>query len=154
MKASESLTLIQPPEAVWAFITDIDNWAKWFGEQLEARMTSAGSLRLGSTVSAKFHPMGRVYHVHVEVTEFAPVQRMTVQFSLGPVFWRESFGLEPSNSGTRFTHTIDIRFRNRVLHAFSSVLNPFSGLLMGKQIRAELEGLERALQAKEKGVTH
>ena len=150
MRHSERLELANyPTERLWAFITDLDNWSKWFGQQLQPRQISEESFGSGTIVSLIFGSR----NVDVEIIEFVPIERLTLRFYIGFSLWKrsfewqESFELEPSNGSTIFTHAIDIRPRNVLLRPLASVLNPFGGLLMGRQIRAELLSLQRALDA-------
>ena len=144
MRHSEHLLVSQPPAAVWAFMTNVDNWPQWFGnDRLEQRKTSEGSIGLGTTVSVRFNRP----NVQVKIVEFDVLNRIAFQLNIGPFLWKESFGLKPSRDATEVTHTIDVRLRNTILRLLASAFNPFGGLLMGRQIRVELMSLQRALES-------
>ena len=143
MRHTERQVVERSPEAVWAFITELDNWTEWFG-QFEGRQISEGPLELGTTLLVKF---GR-WDVKVEVTRFEPLSHLDFRFYLGPFEWQEGFRLQEAGSDTAFLHTIDVRFRNLILRVLGAVFNPFGGLLMRKQIRAEVMSLKHAVESR------
>src|ERR1700733_8511699 len=95
-----SITIDQPPEKVWAVLTDTAKWPEWdpFCDGIE------GKLALGSKIKAftKLSP-GRAFPV--KVAELVPNERMVWSggMPLGLFKGERTYALERAGSGTKFT---------------------------------------------------
>jgi uncharacterized protein YndB with AHSA1/START domain len=68
-------TIVQidrPAEEVFAYISNFENNPKWQSGQIEARITSEGPLRVGSTYDQVAKFLGRRIVSTFEVVEYEP----------------------------------------------------------------------------------
>jgi hypothetical protein len=68
-----SWVIHRPPEDVWKFVTNFDNWARASISKGEWQRTPEGATALGTTVETSRKILGRTRHLHsYVVTEFEP----------------------------------------------------------------------------------
>ena len=100
----------RPPEDVWKYVTNFDNWAKASISKGEWLHTPEGPTQLGTTVETSRKMFGRTRHLHsYVVTEFEPFRLfgMTDKFPGLPII-AQRFTFEPTADGTRVTRRCDL----------------------------------------------
>jgi len=132
--AQKSVTINRPIDAVFAYVTDGMNGAKWRPGVLDTEHVS------GTGVGAVYRqgvkgPGGRRVAADYEVTAFEPGKRMAFKAIAGPVRPTGEFRFEPADGGTRVTFSLDAE------------LSGLKKLLMGgavqKTMDAEVDALGR-----------
>src|SRR4051794_13344720 len=109
IKTKVSVVIRRPVAAVFAFVTNVENFPRWFGGiASESRQTSPGSMRVGTTFIQTNHFLGRRFQTHFEVWDYEPEQRFCVRTSSGPVQFGGCYLFEATADGTRFTHLGEI----------------------------------------------
>ncbi len=140
-RATNSVTIARPVDAVLAFVADGETGPRWRGDGIEVHRLSGEGVgtRYAQRVPG---PMGRKVAADYEVTVYEPDRRIEFQTVAGPVRPHGRFDFEPVESGTRVTFTIDAE------------LGGLRGLLMGGMVQrsmdagvASLERLKRVLEA-------
>ncbi len=148
MRASESLVIAKSSEAVWAFITQLDNWSKWFEDSMQdVRPTSDGDFGLGSTF-AYTYVRGRSATAYTgRVTVFEPSRNFTVLNRGSSYDLEEAIELAPDGGGTHVTMSMDFKPTKAWVRSVEILLRPFGGLIMRGALRKNLGLLARALDA-------
>ena len=69
IKGEGDIVIHRPIEEVWKFLTDFENYPKWHKGMAEARQTSEGPTRAGTTVEVMTEILGR-YTMKLMITDF------------------------------------------------------------------------------------
>ncbi len=140
-KATNSVTITRPIDAVFAFLADGEKCIQWRPGVLEIKRLSGEGVGTRYSQGVK-GPMGRRVAADYEVTVFEPPNRLEFQTVAGPVRPHGRYDLEEVDGSTRLTFTLDAE------------LSGLRKLLMGspvqKTMEAEvktLENLKRVLEA-------
>jgi carbon monoxide dehydrogenase subunit G len=94
------IVISRPPEAVFAFLTDVSRYPQWQTDLAEYRQTSNGPLAVGSTGIAVRNIMGQRDESSWQVTELAPNSAYTVKTS-GTMSGELANTLQPAADGTQ-----------------------------------------------------
>jgi carbon monoxide dehydrogenase subunit G len=100
---TQSVTVNRPVEEVWGFIGNFENTTRWSRGVLEARQTSHGPLRIGSTLQTVVKVFGRRRTADYLVTEYEPNRVFAFEVTSGPMTSRARYSVEPAGAGTRLT---------------------------------------------------
>jgi carbon monoxide dehydrogenase subunit G len=98
-----SVTVNRPVDEVWDFISNFENTTRWSRGVLEARQTSGGPLRVGSTLQTVVKAFGRRRTADYLVTEYEPNRAFAFTVTSGPMTSRARYSVEPVGAGTRLT---------------------------------------------------
>lgn len=121
MWAKAEIIVARPPQTIWPYIGDLENWSAWAGEQLAPRLTSRGPLGEGSTFEYTFAiplPLGLApfpIRARGRIVEYVPGQSLTALNRPGPFLLRERFELFPASDGTELTYSIHVLPASRLL---------------------------------------
>lgn len=66
--ASAEYVMDHPVGAVWAFVSNVENFGKWAEGVEEPRWTSGGERGVGSTYESKYVYVGKTHEIEYEVT--------------------------------------------------------------------------------------
>jgi carbon monoxide dehydrogenase subunit G len=94
------IVINRPPEAVFAFLTDVSRYPQWQTDLAEYRQTLDGPLSVGSTGIAVRNIMGQRDESGWQVTELAPNSAYTVKTS-GTMSGELANTLQPAVDGTQ-----------------------------------------------------
>jgi uncharacterized protein YndB with AHSA1/START domain len=94
------IVITRPPEAVFAFLTDVSRYPQWQTDLAEYRQTSEGPLAVGSTGIAVRNIMGQRDESGWQVTELSPNSAYTVKTS-GTMSGVLANTLQPTAGGTQ-----------------------------------------------------
>ena len=101
-----------PPEAVFAFLADLDHLADWQSGVISARRTSPGPIDVGATAHLVRELMGQRIEAPLTVSVHEPPTRLVIDSETGGVHATATLDLAsaPGASGeTDLTFAMDIR---------------------------------------------
>ena len=130
----------RPIEEVFAFVTEPENYPKWQPSLLEVRPHSRGPLRVGRGATEVRRFLGREIETTWICTEHEPSGRATIESEQGPVPFRGTFTLEPTERGTRFTWTVETR------GASARLAGPLAGRMTRRELAENTAHLKRLLE--------
>lgn len=96
-----TIDIARPPADVFAFLTDLDNLARWQPTIRDVRWE--GELGEGSEFEETRELLGRRARSRLEVTAFEAPREFSIRVVEGPVPLTVRHLLEPVNGGTRLT---------------------------------------------------
>lgn len=133
-----------PPEAVWAFISDLERvpeWVVFTDEMLEVPDEEAGK----GTVYRELGGPGPVQDESTwRITAFDPPRRQVHEGDLGAMEATLTMEVDPVEDGTRLTHRLDVRVLPR--------LRPLGWLLEHLVVKHVLRRGLRGSQARAKEI--
>ncbi len=88
------------PERVWELVSDVCRMPAWSPQVLSTRLRSGSErVELGARFTSKNHHGDLEWVTHGEVVRFRAPEEIAFRIEENWVIW--SFGLEPTNGGTR-----------------------------------------------------
>jgi carbon monoxide dehydrogenase subunit G len=150
--AKAEIVVARPPETVWPYVGDPENWSAWAGEQLAPRLTSGGSLGEGSTFEYTFVvplPLGLVrfpIRARGRIVEYVPGRSLTALNRPGPFLFRERFELSPAGDATELTYSIHILPASRLLQRLLRRPLRRRSASTERVARAELQAIKRVAE--------
>jgi uncharacterized membrane protein len=102
-----SVTINQPIEDIFHFVTDLNNAAKWQDGIIEAKTISNGSIGVGTTYQYIVQTMGRKLETEGEITAYEPHNRFGWKSTKGPFPLSGETVLEITPNGVRVTDTLE-----------------------------------------------
>lgn len=107
MKIIEASVVINHPvEAVFTAATDFESLAEWRTGLIEAAITSAGPIQVGTEYRYNLKAMGRELETRGVVEAYEPPRVYGWKATSGPFPMSGSMRCEPVEEGTRITETI------------------------------------------------
>ena len=97
------IDIARSPAEVFAFIADPRNMPLWYDAVEEVTKTAPGAPGAGARYEVTRSLPGTRARNDVELTEYAPNRRITLESRSGPTPFRYRYGLEPSADGTVLT---------------------------------------------------
>lgn len=135
-RVEASQTIGAPPEAVFAFVAELDNLPTWQPGVISAEQTSSGPIGVGSTARVLRELMGQRLTVDVTVTAFDPGQRLALESTAAGLSVSAAMDLEPAVDGTLVHVSTEIR-------TTSLFLAPLEGMAAGIAQEDMATGLRR-----------
>jgi uncharacterized protein YndB with AHSA1/START domain len=143
MNEFEIVTVIdQPVDKVFAFLVDPSKIADWTPGVTEARQTSDGPLRVGTSVQFTGKFLGRGFESLSECTEYVPNQKFASKTTSGPIHLEVDYTLEPVDGGTRLVTVYRGESRG-----FFKLAEPVIVRLTKKHFETAQENLKALLEA-------
>ena len=102
--ASAELVMDHPVDAVWEFVSNVENFGRWADAVQEPRWTSEGERGVGSTYESEYVWSGKTSHVEYEVTEYEQPVKFGSRTTAGRYPYQGTITIEPVEGGTRVTH--------------------------------------------------
>jgi uncharacterized protein YndB with AHSA1/START domain len=114
MKFENSVTINQPVNKVFDFVTNLKNNAQWQTDILELEITSQGRFELGSTYRCVNRFMGQRLETEGIITEYVADRTCSFRITSGLVTGESNFFFEAVDGATQFTTTaiLDLRHFN------------------------------------------
>ncbi len=131
----------RPPDEVFAYISNFENNPKWQSGMQEARFTSEGSLRVGSTYTQVAKFLGRRIQSTFEILEYEPermVKATTTSGSFPITFTRM---VEPAEGGTQVTAIIE-----GDASGFFKLAEPLLARMVQRSVDADYANLKHILE--------
>ena len=135
-----SVEIARPPEEVFSFVTDTANYPRWQPSLVEIRPGTCGPLHVGSEATEVRRFLGREVETTWTCVEHEPSRRSAIESGDGPVPFRGTFVLEPVESGTRFTWTVETR------GAAARVGGPLVGVATRRELQENTARLKELLE--------
>jgi uncharacterized protein YndB with AHSA1/START domain len=136
---SDTFTVAQPPDAVFAFIAEPANLAKWQTIKTHVTLVSDGPMGVGSVIREGNKAGPRRWEQLVEITEFEPGRVFAVHVVEGqPSSGRWTFEPEGAGSRVHFEATFQV----------PGLLEPIAKRFIARSFRGYHANLRRHLEAR------
>jgi uncharacterized protein YndB with AHSA1/START domain len=149
---SLTMNISEPPGTVFAFLADPVNMARWYEavEQVVLRPgTQAGK---GSRFQlTRSLPGGRAINV-VEITEYEPDRRLTLESRSGPTPFRYAYTLGATGEGTALT--LDGHISAEGLPGPAGHLGPLAARLFAQGMKRNLQTLKYLIEMEAPDTRH
>src|SRR5690348_7962434 len=100
---SLATSISEPPKTVFAFLADVATMTRWYEAVEQVVLRADTPIGKGSKFQLiRSLPGGRTVNV-VEVTEYEPNRRLTLESQSGPTPFRYAYTLDASEEGTALT---------------------------------------------------
>ena len=103
MEFENSVTIDQPVQRVFEYVTDFSNNAAWQSDILEMVPTSKEAFGQGATYRCVNRFMGKAIETDWLVTDYEPARRCCIRITSGIVTGWSILDFESVDGGTRFT---------------------------------------------------
>ncbi len=137
----KSVIINKPAEDVFAFVTDVANFAKWNKQAGPAEQSSEGPVGLGTKYRGSYDIMGRTMQWVSEITEYEPNRKAVQKISMGPTEMTMGWFVEPMEGGAKFT----IRSEG-AMGGLAKLVGPLMDRTMEKQMEENLARLKALLE--------
>ena len=137
--ASAELAMGHPVEAVWEFVSNVENFGRWADAVQEPRWTSEGERGVGSTYESEYVWSGKTSHVEYEVIEFEPLVRFGSRTTAGRFPYQGTIMIEPVEGGTKVTHDMMAGSDGAITAFMFTYLGGFLRPMMRKRLLKELQ---------------
>lgn len=145
--ASAELVMDHPVEAVWEFVSNIENFGRWVDAVQEPRWTSDGERGVGSTYESKYLWAGKTEMVEYEVTEFEPPLKFGTRTTAGRYPYQGTTTIEAVEGGTKVTHDMMAGSDGAITAFMFTYLRIFLRPLMRKRLVKELQVMSDEIRA-------
>ncbi len=98
-----------PPEAVFAYVTDLDNLPEWMTGVVSVEMTSDGRAELGATARVIRELMGQRVEAPLTITAYDPPRRLAIDSEVSGVRASADLVLSADGAGTLLAFAMEIR---------------------------------------------
>src|SRR5262249_59801418 len=106
VKVDHEVTIGRPPAEGFAYLTDMSKIQEWQATAIEGHLES-DRMEEGARAVEVRKFLGRNMESTLHVTTYEPDTRFVAEVVSGPVTFRVSHVLQPDESGTRVTFTIE-----------------------------------------------
>lgn len=103
---SVSTEINAPPEAVFAYVSDLSKHGEWAGNELRVEPVDASPISVGKKYSSYANARGREFHADLVVTEYNPPTAFAFSGSDETGKFAHRFTFEKIGQGTRVTRTV------------------------------------------------
>ena len=103
-----SIAIDRPPEAVWAYLTDLSKAPKWRTMFRSMEVVGGGPLGPGSKLRVVMEGYGKVSERIIETTAFEAPRRWVTHSESGGVSGDFEYAVSPSNGGTTLTTSLEL----------------------------------------------
>ena len=142
-RAEISVIINRPVADVFAILSNPENNPKWSSGSIEAKMTSAGPIGVGSTSRSVAKFLGRRIESELEITEFEANRKFAAQSKSGPFPFQASTTFEPADGGTRVSTTVEAE-----PGGFFKLAEPLLVKMAKRQFQGDLDNLKDLMEAK------
>lgn len=141
MKFTNVVTINRPRAAVFAYLADLENLPRWNYAISETRRLTSGPVGAGMRYR-QTRTLPSLSQETLEVTEFEPDRKLSIEGGLGPLHGRVHYLLESEGGSTRLTNTMD-------LHAAGplSLVARLGASRVRSAVAANLDTLKQLLEA-------
>jgi uncharacterized protein YndB with AHSA1/START domain len=141
MQFTNTITIDQPPAAVFAFLARFENLPRWNYAIGETRRVSLGPVGVGARYMQSRTLPTRSEETF-EVTAYEPDRALAVRGTFGPLPGNVAYLLEPVGNATRLTNTMDLEPSGRL-----GVFAPLATSRVKAAVAANLGTLKRLLES-------
>ena len=141
---SLTTNISQPPKAVFAFLADPANMPRWYEAVEQVALRPGTPVGKGSRFQlTRSLPGGRAVNA-VEITEYEPDCRLTLESRSGPTPFRYAYMLDATGEGTALT--LDGRISAEGLPGPAGHLGPIAARLFAQGMKRNLQTLKYLLE--------
>ena len=126
------------PAEVFAYLADLNNLAEWQSGVVEARLTSAGEMGVGTTAVVARELMGQRMQAPLTVTAYDPPLRLAIGSEVSGVKANATLELAPIADGEATDLAFAMEIRGSLLTGF---MEPMIASAAGGDIDASLDKL-------------
>jgi carbon monoxide dehydrogenase subunit G len=137
---SHSVEIGRPVEEVFAFVTDPACYPRWQPSLVSVEPDRPGPILLGSEATEVRRFLGRELETTWTCVEHEPCTRSAIECADGPVPFRGTFELQPSDGGTVFTWTVE------TWGVAARLGGPLAGLATKRELAANASRLKALLE--------
>lgn len=148
VKVEGTVVINRPIEEVFEFLTKPDNFPQWQGSVLEAKQTSEGPVRVGTTGQVASHFLGRRIESTWEVTAYELNRKTALKTTSGPIPYTQSANLESVDDGTVVTLVAEYE-----VGGFFKLAEPIVARVAQRQADADNANLKDLMEAMGEGST-
>ncbi len=146
IEIEQSVEIQRPPEEVFGFLSDFENWSLWQADLGETEQTSRGSMDASATFRQALDIKGKRVDLLCEVTGYEPNERLSFVCDREDVTLGFDFVFEPVVDGTRLT----VRGEGR-LGGFYSLFESLVDREANQQVKTNLHNLRDFLESRSPG---
>ncbi len=137
-----TVTVDQPPEKVWAYLSDFRSTEDWDPPTVRTERTS-GDGGVGTTYHNVSKLLGSEQEVEYRVTEFVEGSRLQLAGDAGSIQLLDTITVEPSGTGTAVTYHAE--FTPQGATKLATPVMPAALKVLADQVAASLEKTLREL---------
>lgn len=137
-----TLTVDQPPEKVWAYLSDFRSSEEWDPPTVRTERTS-GDGGVGTTYHNVSKLLGSEQEVEYEVTEYVEGSRLQLAGDAGSIQLLDTITVEPSGTGTKVNYHAE--FTPQGAAKLTAPLLPAGLKVLADQVASTLEERLRQL---------
>jgi uncharacterized membrane protein len=141
IRVETTIQIDRPSEEVFAFISNFENNPKWQSGQLEAKFTSEGPLRVGSTYDQVAKFLGRRIVSTFEVLEYEPNRKVKASSTSGSFPITFTRMVEPSGGGTEVRAIIE-----GDASGFFKLAEPLLARMVQRSVDSDYQNLKTILE--------
>ena len=143
--ASAELVMDHPADAVWAFVSNVENFGRWADAVENPRWTSEVEHGVGSTYESEYVWSGKTSHVEYEVTAFEPPAKFSSKTTAGRYPYQGTITIETVDGGTKVTHDMMAGSDGAITAFMFTYLGGLLRPMMRKRLLKELETMEEEI---------
>jgi uncharacterized protein YndB with AHSA1/START domain len=136
-----AIELPQPPAEVFATLDDLSLTPRWLARCTGIEVLTPGPLSVGTQLRYSYKDGGRSGTMEGQIAERIPGRKLLYRYEDKMMQVAVQFAMEPSGSGTRLTHAIDITPKT----FFARLISPMIRKQLPKQTVAAMESLRGLL---------
>jgi uncharacterized protein YndB with AHSA1/START domain len=142
VRIEKSVTIARPVEAVWDFVADARNDAKWCEKVVSVeQLAGDGPGREASyRVMHRPRPFKPAVELTMDVVEFDPPHRLRWREEDADAVFNVLYELEPTGSGTQIKQVDDIEWK------IGKAALPIARLMVSRDISRQFRSLKRLLE--------
>ena len=144
MQLSASVHIDQTIEDVFAFVTKVENMARWVSGVSAARLLSP-RMEHGARFVAEYTSSLRKNPVEFVVSEFDPPELLGLEVTRGPFSFQGRIQMRRADGGTEVTNSILADPDSLSTRLVSIVLGPLLRSKLTERMQRELHDLDRAI---------
>ena len=142
IRLNEATAICCPPGEVFAFLADLNNFAKWRANLVSFTILTAGPTEVG-TRCVEVVQVGPMRATGTcDVTEFSAGRSMAFKAVSGGIVYDGRIVVEPSAEGSRLTLTGDVQVRG-----WLKLMQPMLKRRLASGIKKEASSVKRVLEA-------
>jgi uncharacterized protein YndB with AHSA1/START domain len=143
VKVIESVMIDCPVDAVFQFVTNFENDRLWWNGVIDAKQISEHRDGVGTQYLQIVRLLGQTFEVQVEVIEYSPPHRITIQNDKGLTPFTAIYTFETVPQGTRFTMDSQVRAQG-----VFKLFQPFFIPLLKQQTKSNFQKLKTVAEAR------
>ena len=146
LDASVVSAMDHPVEAVWEFVSNVENMGRWVKEVEGPRWTSDGERGVGSTFESKYEYGGKTQDMDYEVTVYDPPTKFGIRTTAGRFPYRGILTIESVDGGTKVTHDMMAGSDGAITAFMFTIGGALLRPMMRRRLRKELETMSEEIR--------